>query len=110
MRHRYAGPTTRPGLGLHVIRRVPSERDRQSLRDKPPVDVDEVYGTNRKQPPVGIPVSAFANHQAAVDIVGKRIGGALDPLEILDELMAIEREIMEELEELRDATRDLVQP
>lgn len=32
-----------------------------------------------------------------------------DPLEILDELMAVEREIMEELEELRDAVQETVQ-
>lgn len=32
-----------------------------------------------------------------------------DPLEILDELMAIEKELMEELEELRDAAREVSQ-
>lgn len=31
-----------------------------------------------------------------------------DPLEILDELMAVEREIMDELEELRDAVREVI--
>ncbi len=32
----------------------------------------------------------------------------LDPMEILDELKAIEREIMEELDELSDAVREVV--